>query len=179
MTTYIALLRGINVGGNSLIKMERLRDLWSKLGFENVRTYVQSGNVVFDAEGQPSKWLGKIEAKLLAEMKRPISVIIRTAADLEKLIARNPFQKDKSVNPARLLVMFLSGSAPKDSAKKIGAIDAGKDRFHFAGAEIFLHCINGISESKYFKTDFQKLLGVAVTGRNWNTVTKLYELASA
>ena len=177
MPTYIALLRGINVGGKVLIKMERLREVFSKLGFENVRTYVNSGNVIFDAEGPAAKWLPKIEKVLAGEMKRPVSVIVRTAGDLKKVITGNPFRKDKSVDPARLLVMFLSGALPNDAAKKLGAIDCGDDRFHCAGSEIYLHCPGGVAESKFFRIDFDKLLGRSATGRNWNTVNKVYDLA--
>ena len=178
MTTYIALLRGINVGGGkTLIKMERLREIFSKLGFENVRTYVNSGNVIFEADGVPAKWNGKIEKAIAAEMKRPVSVIVRTGADLKKIIAGNPFRKDKSVEPARLLVMFLGGPAAKDAAKKFAAVDSGEDRYHFAGREIYLYCPDGVHESKFFRMDFDKVLGVSATGRNWNTVNKLCEMA--
>jgi len=90
MAIYVALLRGVNVGGN-VIKMERLRELWSALGFENARTYVQSGNVVFEAAGSPAKWSGVIERRLAGEVRLPVTVILRTPAELRRVIANNPF----------------------------------------------------------------------------------------
>ena len=179
MTTFIAFLRGINVGGKGLIKMERLREIFSKLGFGNVRTHINSGNVIFEAEGAPAKWIGKIEKALATELKRPVSVMVRTGADLKRLIAGNPFKKEKSIDHARLLVMFLSGAAPKDGMKKLGVIDSGDDRFHVAGSEVYLYCPNGVHESKLARMAYDKVFGVSATGRNWNTVNKLCELASA
>ena len=158
--------------------MERLREVFSKQGFKNVRTHINSGNVIFEAEGAPAKWLGRIEKAVAAEIKRDVSVMVRTAAELKKVISGNPFRKDKSIEAKRLLVMFLSGQLSKEAVKKLAAIDCGDDGYHVAGRELYLYCRGGINESKFFRMDFEKVLGVSATGRNWNTVNKLLEMAS-
>lgn len=181
MPTYIALLRGVNVGGNTL-KMERIREIWSDLGFKNVRTYVQSGNVVFEAKGPPSTWSRRIEQALVPEARLPVTVVIRTAAELAKVIAGNPFLKQKDIDRSKLHVTFLSGAdlssaATKDAVKKLGAIDAGADEFRILGNEVYLHCPNGYGNTKLSNNRLEKVLLLKATTRNWNTVNKLHEMA--
>jgi len=173
MTTYIALLRGVNVGGNTL-KMDRLREMCGELGFENVRTYLQSGNVLFEAGESPSKVLQMLEKKLVGQTRLPISVIVRTSADLGSVIARNPFLKDKAIDIAKLHVTFLQGAATNEAAMKLSAIPAARDAFFVAGKEIYLHCPDGYGNTKLSNNVIQKVLGVTATTRNWNTVNHLY-----
>lgn len=177
MATYVALLRGVNVGGNT-IKMERLRELWSELGFKNVRTYVQSGNVVFDAGGSPSRWSPLIEQRLAGETRLPVSVILRTPAQLRATIAGNPFLKETGIDSAKLHVTFLAGAPGKDALKTLSAAKAGADRLCVSGNEIYLHCPNGYGGTKLSNNALEKLLSVRATTRNWNTVNKLCEIAS-
>jgi len=182
MSTYIALLRGVNVGGNTL-KMERIRELWNDLGFKNVRTYVQSGNVVFEAKGPLSTWSRKIEQALAGEARLPVTVVIRAAADLAKVIAGNPFLKDKDIDRTKLHVTFLGGpklssKATKDAAEQFGAIDAGADAFRIVGNEIYLYCPNGYGTTKLSNNRIEKVLSQKATTRNWNTVNKLHEMAT-
>jgi len=107
-------LRGINVGG-VVIKMDRLREFWCELGFKNVRTHIQSGNVIFQAAGLPSGWLSKIEKKLLDEMGRPVAVIVRTPPELKNALDQNPFRTRIDIDPSRIAVAFLSGTASRIS----------------------------------------------------------------
>src|SRR5262245_18601622 len=177
MPTHIALLRGVNVGGN-LLKMERLRELCAELGLQNVRTYVQSGNVVFESAGPPGQCLQRLKAKLTGETRLPVAVVLRTASDLRSILDENPFLKKRGIDPARLHVTFLDRAPPKAAAQLLSKVDAGDDEFRIAGMEIYLHCPNGYGQTKLSNMRIEILLSVTATTRNWNTVNKLYEMAS-
>lgn len=170
MATYVALLRGVNVGQN-LLKMDRLRELCGKIGMRNARTYVQSGNLVFEADGNASKWERALERRLAGETRLPVSVLIRTAAEMKKVLAGNPFVKEKGIDTKRLAVVFLQEAPSKPALEKMHAVDAGNERFHCAGREIYIHCPDGFARTKLYALD--KFLAQRTTTRNWNTVTKL------
>jgi len=173
MPTYVALLRGVNVCRNTL-KMDRLRALCSELGAKNVRTYVQSGNVVFEAQGTPSQWAAKLERKLASEARLPISVIVRTAAEVSRIVSGNPFLKEKGIDTARLAVTFLQEAPSKAALQALGALEIGSERFHCAGKDIYIHCPEGFADAKLYSID--KVLQQKTTTRNWNTVNKLHEM---
>lgn len=175
METFVALLRGVNVGQNTL-KMERLRELWSELGLKNVTTYVQSGNVVFDAEGSPSSWSSAIELRLAGETRLPAAVFVRTVPELKNIIARNPFLKEEGIDPSKLHVTFLASAAGQGALKKLSAVNAGADRFRLSGKEVYLYCPNGYGRTKLSNNALERVLSVRATTRNWNTVNKLYEI---
>jgi len=175
MPTYIALLRGVNVGGN-MLKMERLRELCAELGAKNARTYVQSGNVVFEAQQSASHWEQTLERKLTGESRLPVSVIVRTAAEMARVFAGNPFLKEKGIEIARLAVTFLRQAPQKGALDALGALEIGSERFHHAGKEIYLHCPNGFGNAKLYSLD--KVLKQRTTTRNWNTVIKLCETSA-
>ncbi len=176
MPVMIALLRGVNVGGN-ILKMERLREICAKLGAENPRTYVQSGNVVFEASGSASAWEAKLEKRLAGESRRPVSVIVRTAAEMTRVLVGNPFLKEKGIEAARLAVTFLQQPPAKPALVALAAVDIGRERFHHAGKELYLHCPGGFAESKLYAVE--KVLKQRTTTRNWNTVTKLCEMSAS
>jgi len=175
MPALIALLRGVNVGGN-MLKMDRLREICAKLGAENPRTYVQSGNVVFEAAGAAAEWEAKIEKKLAGESRLPVSVIVRTAAEMNKLLAGNPFLKEKGIDTARLAVTFLEQSPAKPALAALGALEIGRERFHHAGRELYIHCPDGFANAKLY--GLEKVLKQRTTTRNWNTVIKLCEMST-
>jgi uncharacterized protein (DUF1697 family) len=174
MPVFIALLRGVNVGGN-ILKMDRLRALCAELGANNARTYVQSGNVVFEAAGSATNWEAKLEKELAGESRLPVSVIVRTAAEMSAVFAGNPFLKDKGIDSARLAVTFLQQAPAKTALAALAALKISSERFHCAGKEIYLHCPNGFADSKLYMLD--KVLKQKTTTRNWNTVTKLCEMS--
>jgi uncharacterized protein (DUF1697 family) len=178
MTTYIALLRGVNVGGNQL-KMDRLRAICTSLGFSNARTYLQSGNVVFDAKGSQSNVEKALERTLAGETRLPVSVLVRSAADLMRLIAKNPFLKNQGIDRARLHVTFLTESPAKVALNRLSALAAGQDEFRAVGTEIYLHCPIGYGRSKLSNNNLERLLSLTATTRNWNTVNRLAEMAFA
>jgi uncharacterized protein (DUF1697 family) len=176
MAIYIALLRGINVGGN-ILKMDRLREVCAKLGPKNVRTYVQSGNVIFEAQGSASHWAETLERKLAGESRLPVSVMVRTAAEMSAVLAGNPFLKEKGIDTARLAVTFLQHAPPKAALEALAALKIGAERYHHAGREIYLHCPNGFADSKLYA--LEKVLKQRTTTRNWNTITKLCEMSQS
>jgi len=188
MATHIALLRGVNIGGNAL-KMERLRVLCAELGLANVRTYVQSGNVIFEANGSAAACGKALEQKLIGETRLPVSVIVRTPAELKKVLGKNPFPeaaikspagsaRPKTAEPFKLYVAFLATAPTKAALKKLDVISAGQDQFHVSGKEIYIHFANGYANSKLSNNLFEKVLSTRATTRNWNTVNKLYELTA-
>lgn len=172
MPTCVALLRGVNVG-NNLLKMERLRALSYEIGLKNVRTYLQSGNLLFEADGTASKWAQALEGRLAGETRLPVTVLVRTSSEIAHVRAANPFLKDKGVDPARLHVTFLERAPQKTAVEALAKIKAGPDRFRWLGSEIYLHCPDGYGRSKLSNTAVERVLGVRATTRNWNTVTKL------
>ncbi len=176
MTTHIALLRGINVGGNTL-RMERLRALFAGLGFADTRTYVQSGNVLFTA-ARPAAGLAElIEARLARETRLPVSVLIRSPAQLERIVAANPFLKEPGIDARKLHVTFLLGRPSNPGLAALGGVKSGADRWQADGAEVYLHCPDGYGRTKLNNTAIERLLATRATTRNWNTVTALYEMS--
>lgn len=175
MAVYIALLRGINVGQN-ILKMDRLRALCAELGMKNARTYLQSGNVVFEAQGSASHWTQALERRLLGESRLPVSVIVRTAVEIAAVAAGNPFLKEKGIDIARLAVVFLQQAPAKTALEALRALKVGSERFHCVGKEIYLHCPDGFANAKLYTLD--KVLSQRTTTRNWNTVKKLQEISA-
>ena len=177
-STHIALLRGINVGGHKIIKMDQLRKAFEGLGFEDVATYVQSGNVVFKSLKTSAGDLSrKIEEMLLRRFSMSVPVIVRTAEEVGDVLRNNPFLEERGIDVSRLHVTFLSLTPQKAAVKGLDAITAGADRFYCCGQEIYLYCPNGFGGTKLSINVFEKVLAVGATTRNWNTVNKLYEMA--
>jgi uncharacterized protein (DUF1697 family) len=176
MPVLIALLRGVNVGGN-ILKMYRLREICAKLGAENPRTYVQSGNVVFQARHSAAEWEAKLEKKLAGESRLPVSVIVRTVAEMNQVVAGNPFLQEKGIDTARLAVTFLQQPPGQPALTALSAREIGRERFHHAGKELYLHCPDGFANSKLYTLD--RVLKQHTTTRNWNTIIKLCEMANS
>lgn len=179
--TYVALIRGINVA-NTQISMERLRKLCAACGFEDVQTYIQSGNVVFSSGESAAACGDRLAARLQRELGKPIGVLIRSARELADVVGKNPFLKEKDVKEkdvetARLHVAFLAEKPKADRMKALSAADWGRDRFRYTGKDLYLHCPDGFGRSK-LATTFERMLGVGGTVRNWNTVSKLLEMAT-
>ena len=172
--THIALLRGINVGGNKLVAMAELRALLSELGLSNPRTMLQSGNVVFDsARKTPAQLERLLESEVERRFKMSVDVFVRTADEWKTVIARNPFKAEAARDPARLLVMFLR-DAP--SAKHLAALEAaivGPERARAVGSQVYLVYPEGVGRSKLTNVALEKILMTRGSARNWNTVVKL------
>jgi uncharacterized protein (DUF1697 family) len=176
-TTYVCLLRGINVVGHKIIKMDQLRAAFEALGFADVKTYIQSGNVVFKAPAKASEKLAKrIGEAVLSQFGFSVPVMVKTSEEVGAVIKNNPFLKEKGIDPAKLHVTFLSHAPEKTAMKMLDVIAVGLDRFRCSGENIYLHCPNGYGETKLSNNAFEKVLSVRATTRNWNTVNKLHEM---
>jgi uncharacterized protein (DUF1697 family) len=175
MPIYVALLRGVNVGQN-ILRMDRLREVCSEMGLKNVRTYVQSGNVVFEAQGSATHWSQALERRLAGETRLPVTVIVRTAAEIAKVLAENPFQNSKEIDTTRLHVTFLEDAPAKSAVEALGKVKAGVDRFRWVGKQIYLHCPDGYGRTKLSNSVIEKILSLRATTRNWNTVNKLHDM---
>ena len=169
---YAALLRGINVGGKTKIAMADLRALLEGLGYDDVVTYLQSGNTVCSATKKPKP--ADIEQAIERELGLDVRVIIRTHKELVAVVEANPFP-DAVKNPKSVHVSFLSGT-PKST--KVDADAIAPDQVAFVGKEMYIFTPNGIGRSKVGQQASDKKLGVVATARNWNTVLKLVEMTA-
>jgi uncharacterized protein (DUF1697 family) len=176
-STYIALLRGINLGGHKIVKMDQLRKMFEELGFGGVKTYIQSGNVVFNAAARDSASLAKkIEEKIVSQFGFSAAVLVKTAAEIGQIIKNNPLVKEKGVDVSRLHVTFLSSAPDKSLLKILDETDAEDDRFCCVGEAVYLYCPNGYHATKLGNNVLGKMLKVGTTTRNWRTVNQLYEM---
>lgn len=177
MPVYIAMLRGINVGGHHRIKMDLLRRSFEALGFEQVTTYIQSGNVVFKAGKISATVLCKrISERILSDFGFAVPIISRTVDELSRVIESNPFVNQPGIDPERLHVTFLSNAPAPAAAKKIEALTIAPDQSLCLGKEIYLYLPNGVSESSLMKVLLGRGLSVVTTTRNWKTVNALHQL---
>ncbi|MCW2953269.1 MAG: hypothetical protein JWQ48_2439 [Conexibacter sp.] len=177
MARQIALLRGINVGGHKKVPMARLRELLGELGYGDVRTYVQSGNVVLTGPDQPPEEFERtLERQLEEGFGFAVSVLVRSREQLAAVVAANPLG-EVATEPARHHVLFLSG---EPAAERLDAIDAAAfapDAFVHRGREIYLWTPDGVRDSRLAKALSDARLGVTATARNWRTVEQLLALA--
>lgn len=178
MTKYIAILRGINVGGKRRLKMEKLKALFRELGFSDVETYIQSGNVMFNASEKESDTTisDKIEAAIFKKYDFKVPVIVRTASELKEAIASNPFYASGNEDVDRLHLTFLKIYPSAERIEKASSANFAPDDFKVHGKNVFLHCSGKYSDSKLSNTFFESKLKVPATTRNWKTVLKLGEL---
>jgi uncharacterized protein (DUF1697 family) len=178
MSIYIALLRGINVGGHNAVAMSDLRDLLTDLGFAGATTLLQSGNVVFKATGKTSNAL---ESLLEKETAKRLGVsadyIVRNANDWVKVIAANPFPKEAKEDPSHLVVVSLKTAAIEKSVNTLRTSIKGRETIHGDGKHLYIVYPDGIGPSKLTGTAIERALGVRETARNWNTVLKLLALS--
>lgn len=180
MPVYIALLRGVNLGPNKRMKMEKLRESFNGMGLEQVQTYIQSGNVVFKA-GRVSQaaLCRKLEARIIADFGFSSSVITRTQEELGQAIERNPFVKKRGVDSTRLHVTFLADEPERSVLEELKGLTKHPDESICLGREIFLHLPNGMAKSSLTNNPLERRLLKIATTRNWNTVSQLYEICRA
>lgn len=178
MQVIICMLRGVNVGGRNMVKMEELRDLCTELKFRNPQTYVQSGNVIF---ATAEKNLETIRKKIDAAFERSFGfqpqIILRTTEELRDVIRRNPFAKRKGIEPDKLLVNFLARDPGEDVRGKVRAFKSEVEEIKIDGREMFIYFPNGMGRPKFSWAVLDKILQTPATGRNWNSVTKMLVMA--
>jgi uncharacterized protein (DUF1697 family) len=175
-TRYVALLRGINVGKARQVDMTRLREILTARGHGGVRTHLRSGNVVLASPLDEEKLVADVEAAIEAEFGFAVPVVVRTGAELAAVVAGDPFAT-VATDPARYLVTFLPRPPAPDRVDALPPADGGGE-YLVRGRELYLWLPDGVANTPLAAWKWDRLLGVAGTGRNWNTVSKLAELAA-
>ena len=173
----VALLRGINIGSRNRIAMPALREVLGDAGYEDVETYVQSGNVVLSAGEKAAALEGSLELLIEERFGLAIPVVVRTRAQLARVIKLNPLG-DVASDPKRYQVAFLRGKLPREAAEALNVAAAEPERVVIDGREVYAWHPDGVARSKLWNALAGQGLGVTATARNWSTVLKLCEMAA-
>ncbi|CAM03022.1 uncharacterized protein (DUF1697 family) [Saccharopolyspora erythraea NRRL 2338] len=176
MSTHIALLRGINVGGRTNIAMADLRAVFQELGCEPVATYLRSGNVVFIAD-DPGGVAAEVQNRVAARLGVSTLVQTRSAEEFARVAAGHPFL-ERETDLAKLHVVFLDAEPDPRRQAGLEVPGGGREQFRFAGRELYLHYPDGAGRSRFTNAYLEKQLGVSATARNWKTVLTLAEMAA-
>jgi uncharacterized protein (DUF1697 family) len=179
MARNIALLRGINVGGRTSIKMAELRELCAELGWEQVETYIQSGNLIFAAKGGATSLETKLEQAVERRFGIDVPVLVRSAAQWQALVAANPLREAAEAEPNRLMLSLSKHPLAAGAAAAIQERARDGEQIREAGGALWIHYPEGAGTSKLAPSLLERLAGSPVTARNWRTVVKLAELAGA
>jgi uncharacterized protein (DUF1697 family) len=171
----VALLRGINLAKRRRVGMADLRKVLEDAGYEDVRTHLQSGNVVLSSPLPPRQLEAQLERRLAQGLGMDVRVLVRTRAELAKVVAKDPLGK-VAMNRSRYLVSFLSKQLPAKVARELEAEDVAPARLVIDGRELYAWYPDGVQRAPLAKLLGDDRLGVVSTARNWNTVTKLLEL---
>jgi uncharacterized protein (DUF1697 family) len=172
----VLLLRGINIGPNNRIAMPALREALTGAGFDDVRTYIQSGNVVLSSDATPDELAGECERLIAEAFGLEIPVVVRTRDDLAEVVRRDPLGA-VAENPKRYQVSFLSAEPDPEIVAKLAALAAGDERFQAIGREFYTWHSEGVARSRLWAAIADRRLGVTATARNWTTVTTLLAMA--
>ena len=174
MTTYIALLRGVNVGGHRAVAMSDLRNLLERLGFTDGRSILQSGNLVFRGQRRP---VADLERLLETESKKRLGIeadfFVRTPDEWDEVVARNPFRNEATEDPGHLLVVFLKQEPAAQNVKALQAAIVGSEVVRAHGRHAYIVYPDGVGRSRLTGALIEKTLATRGTGRNWNTVQRL------
>jgi uncharacterized protein (DUF1697 family) len=179
MPVIISLLRSVNLGAHNKIKMDALRALYASLKLRDAQTYIQSGNVIFRTDERDLLQLAqRIQNAIERKFSCRTAVILRTSAELRDVIARNPFAKRRGIEPNKLLVSFLAADPGPEARANVLKINTALEELHIDGRELYIYFPNGMARPKISMPAVERALKTPCTGRNWNTVTKLLELAA-
>lgn len=173
---YVALLRGINVGGATMMKMADLKAEFEALGFGSVKTYINSGNIAFDTKRtSESKLIDKIESAVEKRFGRGVPVIVREQVDILRVVKGNPYDGQYGSHK-EMHVLFMKEEMPDETRDHLSAAALEGERYEVRGREIYGHLPHGVADSLLTKGFLDKKLKVVFTGRNWRTVEKLVDL---
>jgi uncharacterized protein (DUF1697 family) len=176
----IGMLRGVNLGPHKRMKMDALKELCLSLDLECPQTYVQSGNVLFKTRSRNLVRLAaSIEKAIESTFAFHSDVILRSCSELRQVVAKNPFATRKGIEPNKLLVTFLASDPGEEARAKIRQVKAEPEELWIDGRELFIYFANGLARPKLSIPLIERTLKTTGTGRNWNTVTNLLELAEA
>jgi len=177
MTTHLALLRGINVSGHSMIKMDLLKTTLESIGFKNVQTYIQSGNVFVDTEEESAAKVGfQIKQEIYKAFGHDVPVVMLAKQDLEACFANNPFLKEKELDLKKLYVAFVSKELRSDNINDLKISQFKPDEAHIDASRIFIKYAVGAGKTRLDQKYIEKKLNLTATIRNWNTVTQLLKM---
>ena len=172
------MLRGVNLGPHNRIKMDELRALYESLKFEDPRSYVQSGNVIFRTKEKNGPQLAKkIQAAIEKKLGCCPEVILRTTEELRRAIAANPFPEQTKTEPGKVLVTFLAGKPPADAKANLEKFKSFPEQLHLKGQELYIYFPDGAGRSKLPWSAVEKFLKVTGTARNWNSVQAILKIA--
>ncbi len=179
MITHLALLRGINVSGHNMMKMEALKTMLENIGFTNVRTYLQSGNVFVDSNEESASKVGfVIKQEIFKVFGHEVPVVVIAKQDLELCFKNNPFLKEKEVDSKKLYVAFVSIALKKESINDLKISQFKPDEASIDRKRIFIKYAVGAGKTRFDQKYIEKKLNVTATIRNWNTVTNLLNMYS-
>ena len=177
MSTYIAILRGISGSGARPLPMKELKELFEGLKCGNVRTYIQSGNVILESgKLDPTAFAGKVEAAIKKKYDYEVPVLVRSLEEMKDVAKANPYLKNKGIELDKLHVTFLAEAPKQAEAEKITGTTFGNDSFALHGREVYVHCPDGYGNSKLNNNWFESKLKVRATTRNWRTVNELVRI---
>ncbi len=177
MPTHIALLRSVNVLGKNMIKMPELALAFEKAGFKKVRTYIQSGNVIFEtAEESHDDLSGKIRELITKQFGLAIQVVVIAPQELADIVSQNPFAKRPGIDLSRQHVTFLDRDADPEKSEKLLSYNYPPDEIIIGSRVVYVHCPDGYGRTKYHNNFIEKKLSANATSRNWNTCLKLLEM---
>jgi len=178
MTTHLALLRGINVSGHNMMKMDALKIMLENIGFQNVRTYLQSGNVFIDSQEDASKVGFMIKQEIFKVFGHEVPVVVIAKDDLESCFSNNPFLKEKDADIKKLYVAFVSTALKKENINDLKISQFKPDEASIDENRIFIKYAVGAGKTRFDQKYIEKKLNVTATIRNWNTVTNLLNMYS-
>ena len=177
MTRFVSLFRGINVGGNQLVKMDALKELHTSLDLQDIQTYIQSGNVVFTSDNPNVTQIQKdIEYGFAQKFGFQVKVMVRTADEFNKIIENNPFQNQPVKESKFVVALFLASDPVSTALEDIKMTYTGPEEIHIIGKEAFIYYPEGQGRSKLTNTFLEKKLKTVGTARNWNTVLRLQKM---
>ncbi len=179
MVKYIALLRGINVSGQKIIKMADLQNLFKSLNFSNVRTYIQSGNIVFKTSIKSKSTIKtKIEEAIKNSYNFSVNTLIKQKEEIEDIITKDPFRKIKDLDYSKVYVTFLHSFPEKSLIELLAEYKSKNDKFIIMDEQIYLYCPDGFGRTKFTNNFFENKLKISATTRNWKTINKLVEITN-
>ncbi len=174
---FIAMLRGINVSGQKKIKMADLKSYLEELDFKNIKTYIQSGNIIFEFDSNDIKSIEEsIKSKIKEKYDFDVPTIVKTKKEIEHVLQNNPFINKQGKDPDRTYVTFLSDLPSQENIEKLKGIDYSPEEFILDGRNIYFYSPNGYGKAKMNNNFFENKLKVEATTRNWKTVNKLFEM---
>jgi uncharacterized protein (DUF1697 family) len=177
MITYLSFLRGINVSGHKMIKMEALRRMYERLGFTEVKSYIQSGNLIFRFKKTTHRYLEKkISKEILNEFGFEVPVLVIGLEEIKTVLQNNPFLNTGNEDNTKLHVTFLSGIPSQYNIDELNKVNYAPDEFVIDGKCIYLFCADGYGNTKLSNTFFENKLKVRATTRNWKTVGEILKL---